>query len=498
MRACSVRRPFVRILAPLLGAGLIVAAVPFADAAVVGTGRLTAVDFDGSPPDFTFDGTFTWDDTPFTVLGTPVNLGATFPGDQQVANGQVTALSLGDLSADFVMALLSSSSGGAFLDLNPIAGSAVCTAPSCVNATATFLGIVGEVDASPGLLPSAPLVYTVDGSIALNLALQGAGPFGLNAFAPQDTPAGDDVTVESGDDTFYDSLQDEILGFAAMVTFPVVHEPGHTVFQALSTAEGTIPPNIVLDPPGLESIFIDITTTATYGGSVEVCIVIPDTVTIPLADLRLLHRTGDGPASPEGAFVDITEDFRTNPNRICGFVNSLSPFVVGARVTEPTTTTSSSTTVPTTTSTTSTTTSTTSTTATTIVTTTTASSTSTTSTTQPPACLVAPTFDSILCRLEQAIALVEESTLDDPTRGNLLRSLEAARKKTLAAEERVDGGRARGAKGRLRSAARSVGGALHRLRALNGRRRIPAELAAALTALLPPIQEDMQDLRGTL
>lgn len=528
MRACSVRRPFVRVLAPLVLVGVVVGLLvgPFsgdvrrADAAVVGTGRLTAVDFDGSPPSFTFDGTFRWDDTPFTVLGTPVNLGATLPGDQAVANGVVTALNLGDLSADFVVSLLSSSSGSAFLDLTDIAGSAVCTAPSCVNATATFLGIVGDVDASAGLLPSAPLVYTIDGSITLNVLLQGSGPFGLNAFAPQATPAGDDVTVGSGDDTFYDSLQQEILGFAATASFPVVHEPGQTLFQALSTAEGTIPPNIVLDPPGLESIFIDITTTAVYGGAVLVCVVVPDTVTIPLDELRLLHRTGAGPASPEGAFVDVTETFETSPNRICGFVNTLSPFVVGAIVTEPTSTTTTTATVPTstttsittttsttastvvTTTTTSTTVVTTTTTSTTVTTTTTTSSTSTTtstsSTTLPPVCLVAPTFDSILCRLDEAIALVEESALTDPTRRNLLRSLRAARDKTLAAEERVDGGRSRGAKGKLKSAARSVNGALFRLRSLNGSRRIPEDLAAALGDLLPPIQDDMQTLRGTL
>jgi hypothetical protein len=543
MRSRSVRRAVAFVIA-----AAVAIAAPRAYASVAATGHLDNVDFDGSPPNFTFDGTFTWDDTPFDVFGTPVNLGASFPGDQKVADGRVTALDIGDLSANFVMSLQSdSSSSGAFLDLNAIAGSAVCTQPSCVNATATFLGDVGTVDQSPVTLPIGPQIYSVDGSITLNLLLQGSGPFGLNAFLPQQTPAGDDVSVSSGDDTFYDSRQDEIVGFAAEASFAVVHEPGVTLFRALSAAEGTLPPNVVLDPPGLESVFIDITTTATYGGSVEVCVVIPDSVTIPIDQLVLLHRDGPGPGSPDGAFVDITEFTTTSPNRICGFVSSLSPFVVGfdtsveTTTTVPTTIPSTSTIVtttttitttstvstttvstsstvsfttlvttttvettttsaPTTTIATSTTTTTVgpSTTTSSVTSTTTTTSSTTTSTTIQPTCIAAPTFESILCRLDEAIALVEDSDLSEPTKGNLLRSLQTARDKTMTAESKAAGGSTRGAKGKLKSAARSLNSVLFRLRSLNGRRRIPEELSSQLGDLVSPIQDDMKTLRNDL
>lgn len=179
MRAFAAR-PFV---AALLVLAVIAGFAPRAGALVVGTGRLDAIDFDGSLPDLTFDGTFHWDDAAFDVLGTPVNLGASFPGIQQVADGQVTSLDLGDLSAGFVASLRSDSTSGAFLDLNGIAGSAVCSQPSCIGATATFLGSVGSIAQDPPLLPSASLAYTLDGSITLGPLLTGAGPFGLNAFA---------------------------------------------------------------------------------------------------------------------------------------------------------------------------------------------------------------------------------------------------------------------------------------------------------------------------
>jgi hypothetical protein len=562
MRAPTPRRAN-RALLPLLVAALIAASAPHADALVAGTGRLDAIDFDGAPPTLTFDGTFHWDDASFDVLGTPVNLGASFPGTQAVANGQVTSLDFGDFSASFTVSLQSDSSSGAFLDLNAVTGSAICTQPTCLNATATFLGDVGNVAQSPAVLPLGALVYTVDGSISLDAALQGSGPFGLNAFAPHDTPLGENVFVSSGDDSFYDSLQDEIVGFAAQITFPFVVTPGQTTFRALSTAEGTIPADIVLDGPAFEAVFIDIQTTATFSSSALVCIVVPEDTTVPLHQFRLLHREGPGPSSPDGAFVDITEGTLTSPNRVCGFVTSLSPFVVGRFVPEvgcpngviendepcdegpdggpvegacgfctpgcecvgtttttiaPTTTTivtTTTTVAPTTTTiapttttvapsttiaTTSTsvtfTTTTTSSTSTSSSTTTSTSSTS--STTLPPSCIAAPTFESILCRLDEVIAIVQGSDIPEPTRGNLLRSLTAARNKTAAGESRFDAGRTRGAKGKLKSAARSLNAVLFRLRSLNGSRRIPAELAAELTGLTSPIQADMLTLRGSL
>lgn len=501
----------MRRMLSLLAIALLALAVPRAGAVVVGTGHLNDIDFDGSPPNFTFDGTFVWDDATFTVFVSDVNLGQTFPGEQTVANGQVTSLNIGDLSATFVADFLSTSPTGAFLTLNGVNGSAVCTAPSCLNATATFIGVVDDLDQSGSGVPEDDLLFTIDGSISLDFSLNGSGPFGLNAFLMLFTRDGDDVTVETGADTFYDSRQDEIVGFAAEATFASVTDGGTTVFQALSAAEGAIPANFVIDPPGYDSVFIDVITSATYTPPVEVCIVIPDTVTIPLDDLRILHRPGDGAGSPTGAFVDVTSSIKTEPNRICGTVDSLSPFVVALDTTVPTTSTvtSTSTSITVTTTTSSSTITTTSTivtttTPSTIVTTTstsvtsTSTSTSTTSSTLPPTCIAAPTFESILCRLDEAIALVESSDLGDPVAGNLLRSLRNARRKTVDAESRADAGRTRGGKGKLKSAARSLNSVLFRVRSLNGDRRIPAELRAELADLVSPIQDDMKTLRNSL
>lgn len=517
-----MRSHHVRRVLPFLVTALLAVAVPRADALVAGTGQLKDVDFDGSPPNFTFDGSFTWDDATFVVFGSSVNLGQTLPGDQTVANGQVTSLNLGDLSADFVVDLLSTSPSGGFLDLKGVTGSAVCTAPSCLNATATFIGTVDDLDQSGTGIPEDDLLYSIDGSISLDFSLKGSGPFGLNGFLLNFTPEGTSVTVSSGEDTFYDSREGAIVGFAAEATFASVSDAGSTVFQALSAAEGTIPANFVIDPPGFDSVFIDVSTTASYTPPVEVCIVIPDTVTIPLDQLHILHRPGYGPASPTGAFVDVTSSIKTAPNRICGTVDSLSPFVVALDTEGPSTTTVPSTTTTTTTASTTTTVQTTTTTVieptstttlaptttttvaptttttTTTVAPTTTTTTSTTSTTFPPTCIAAATFESILCRLDEAIALVEASGLEDPVAGNLLRSLTNARRKTVDAESRVGDGRTRGAKGKLKSAARSLNGVLFRLRSLSGSRRIPAELRTELAELVAPIQGDMLELRGSL
>ena len=541
--------------AALVLAAISVAVAPRANAAVVGTGQLTAVDFDGSPPTFTFDGTFTWDDLDADVLGTLVNLGATFPGEQAIANGVVTGLNFGDFSADFVVDLLSDAPAGSVLDLTDVTGSAVCTEPTCLNATATFLGTASTVSATPGLLPAEPLVYFVDGSLSLDVALNGSGPFGLNAFVPQDTPVGAPVTVASGEDIFYNSVTDSFEFFSAEVTFTEVLAAGSTVFVPLSAAEGTIPANIELSPSdGIESHFIDVRTTASYTGPVEVCIEVLDAGPSSLARLRILHREGPGPASPGGAFVDVTTSV-TAPQRVCGIVDGLSPIVAGLDTGEPTTTTTtpstttsttSSSTVTTTsvpstststtvntTSTTATTTSTTFTTTTTpttvpsssttsittstlasttttvapttttstIVATTSTTSTSTTTsttTTLSPVCDDVPTFESTLCRADELIALVEASDIPEPTKGNLLRGLTAAREATAAAEERVDAGSTRGGKSRLKSAKRRMTSVLFRLRSLRGSRVISEPLRGQLADLAARIREDITTLRNSL
>ncbi len=529
----AIRRPVTRAVALVLISAAIVCGSSRAHAVVVGTGRLEAIDFDGSLPNLTFAGGLFWDDASFDVLGTPVNLGVMFPGEQSVVNGFVTSLNLGDVSAEFMVDLLSASATGGFLNLTQVIGSAVCTQPTCLNATATFLGQVSSVTVWPAdLLPTAPLAYFLDGSIALNPSFQGSGPFGLNAFLRHETPVGTAVTVGSGDDTFYDSLADAVLPFAAEATFAEVSDAGSTSFIPLSTAEGTIPASIQLAPGGgLTPVFIDVVSTASYTGPVEVCIVVPNGVTLPLDQLRILHREGPGAGSPAGAFVDVTTGTKSSPTRVCGAVASLSPFVLGLDTTPPTTTTSTttsstSTSSSTTSSVTSTTTQTTGTTipptstSTTVTTTTTttdtvtipsttvtsttttsssSTSSSTTSTSLPPGCDDAPTFASILCRLGELIVEVEASEIPDPTKRNLLSGLTATRDRVAEAAERADAGATRGAKSRLKGADRRMTSVLFRLRSRDGVRAITdGELREQLMLAAASIQDDLKTLRGDL
>jgi hypothetical protein len=123
----------------------------------------------------------------------------------------------------------------------------------------------------------------------------------------------------------------------------------------------------------------------------------------------------------------------------------------------------------------------------------------TTTTTLPPVCNDATTFESILCRLDELIALVGSSNIAEPSKTSLLRRLAKAREQVVVSRDRFDDGKIGGARGRLRGAARNLSSFEFKVRSLTGRRAIdPASLVDLLGELSKAIREDALALRKIL
>jgi len=141
---------------------------------------------------------------------------------------------------------------------------------------------------------------------------------GIFLFVPTvstNTPAGTNVPV---------TVTDSTTGTTPVaLTFDSVTVAGNT---SLTTSSGgpAIPTAFALgDPP----VFYNLETTATFSGSIVVCIDFSSVSFPPGADLRLLHFEN-------GAWVDVTTSGPSN-NIICGSVTSLSPFAVVRRLNSP-------------------------------------------------------------------------------------------------------------------------------------------------------------------
>jgi hypothetical protein len=105
------------------------------------------------------------------------------------------------------------------------------------------------------------------------------------------------------------------------VTFPSVTVAGTTSLQQLDPAAQTGP------PAGLSFVgpAYDISTTATFTGTVHVCFSLPG-ITNPttFSHLRMLHKEG-------GVWVNLASSMQNNDiKQLCGNVTSLSPFAVGS------------------------------------------------------------------------------------------------------------------------------------------------------------------------
>ena len=106
------------------------------------------------------------------------------------------------------------------------------------------------------------------------------------------------------------------LGSAVKVTFENVTGAGTTTLTSSTT--GASPPDgfMIGNPP----VYYEMSTTATFSGTVEVCVYYDDS-TFPLeAGVRLFHWE-------DSAWADVTTSLDTDTNRICGTVTSLSPFL---------------------------------------------------------------------------------------------------------------------------------------------------------------------------
>lgn len=102
------------------------------------------------------------------------------------------------------------------------------------------------------------------------------------------------------------------------ITFSTVTEPGNTSAAIANTGVYPLPANYIIS--GTPSYY-DIVTTASYSGTINVCLPY-DFYQNANPDLaRLLHYEN-------GSWVDITTSNDTINRVICGQTNSLSPFVV--------------------------------------------------------------------------------------------------------------------------------------------------------------------------
>lgn len=134
------------------------------------------------------------------------------------------------------------------------------------------------------------------------------------------TPAGEHVAVNPTDATTGELS-------STTITFSEVTGSGET---SVSTSETGSPP-----PEGFRlgnpPVYYEINTTATFSGTIEVCIDYSGQ-TFPDEDkLTLLHDDGTG-------WVDVTSSHYPESDIICGMVSSLSPFVIAQENSAPVTT----------------------------------------------------------------------------------------------------------------------------------------------------------------
>ena len=217
-------------------------------------------------------------------------------------------------------------------------GAAACAAPGCLDAVATFAGIVDAITDPMSVLPDA--TYALDGTTLVSVAPGSAGTFSINAFAPQPTSIGADVVTGSGPTVFFDSVQGIERTFEARVGFPEVTTAGTTTFVGYSALPGDIPLGYQLVPE--VSVFVDVATVGVaFTGSPEVCLGtgdadldgVVDGAGIPVTELRLLHAPAAGQA-----FADVT-GASPSSGFVCGVAAGLSPFVLARSSGGPTTTT---------------------------------------------------------------------------------------------------------------------------------------------------------------
>lgn len=135
---------------------------------------------------------------------------------------------------------------------------------------------------------------------------------------PNETPVGDDVSVTPTDETTGEPSP-------VALTFDNVTEAGSTTVTSGSVGGGSGPP-----PPsnfrlGSPPTYYNVKTTASYDGSITVCLSYAGVTYGNENQLKLLH--GETDASGNVTWVNVTTSLDTENDIICGTVTSLSPFL---------------------------------------------------------------------------------------------------------------------------------------------------------------------------
>jgi hypothetical protein len=249
---------------------------------------------------------------------------------------------------------------------------------------------------------------------------------GRDAACPGDTPPGTGVTVRPVDTT---------TGTTPLtVTFATVTRGGTTTLT--TTTAGAPPPgSFRLGSPPL---FFDLSTTAAFSGSVEICTSYAGTRVRDERQIRLLHFE-------DGRWVDRTASLDTGRGVVCATVASLSPFAVLEA--EP--------------------------------------------------CGEDLTLPALECRL--AALVVEAGEMPDlgRLRKRIVRGLARARGRMAGASERCRAGRLRGARVLLRRATRPLA-QVAVAHSRKGRQALGAEATAGLLEAAARLREDARALRATL
>jgi hypothetical protein len=130
----------------------------------------------------------------------------------------------------------------------------------------------------------------------------------INNTPTLNTPTGTDVSARPVDTTTTSN--------PVTLSFSDLTQSGMTTLTTSST--GTAPPSGF--QLGTHATYYNLSTTATFSGTVSVCVTYPASYSDP-SNLHLFHYES-------GGWVDITTSLDTAHNLICGNTTSLSPFVV--------------------------------------------------------------------------------------------------------------------------------------------------------------------------
>ncbi|MEO8434724.1 MAG: Calx-beta domain-containing protein [Pyrinomonadaceae bacterium] len=230
----------------------------------------------------------------------------------------VTEGNSGTTNATFTVTL--SAASGQIVTVQYASAAGTATAVSDYQSTSGALTFnPGDTSKPITVLVNGDTTFEPDETFFVNLSgaanasiadSQAVGTILNDDVAPGYTPPGSNVTVQ---------------GNGLEITFSQVSSAGITTMNSIPpSSAGTTPGGYVVSG---SSVAFEIATTAAYTPPIDLCFAMPS-VTDPAAFnlLALLHNEG-------GVLVDrtVSRDFATR--RVCGRVNSLSPFVVTSKIT---------------------------------------------------------------------------------------------------------------------------------------------------------------------